>query len=822
MKCFKLCGVDSLSSGKFINFSRVSIVLALVFIVVVGVAAKANATPLTLPNPATMEAGALYTWGLGLHGRTGHGDTVDRNAPERLGEASNWVQVAAGNGHVLALNSSGEIWTWGLNSAGQLGHGEGFGGYETTPRRMGTASNWVQVAAQGINSAALNANGEIFAWGSNNEANLAQGNVGGAFDLDAPARIGTENNWVQIDIAEFGGLALNSSGEIFTWGCNSQGASGQGYPLASTNHITTPRRLGTASNWTYARMHTRQGLAINSAGELWTWGHGANGRLGLGDTTSRNVPTRVGTASNWVHAAAFNGHTMAINSAGELWTWGANTAGQLGLDDTAQRNTPARVGTASNWQNVSLGTIGGVGHSFAVNRLNHLYSWGNNASGQLGLGDFTNRYTPTRLIMPGVEHMQWYSLATGQAFSAAIGNELPPTPLIKTLQAAQGISFPAEIDFDFNFVPTVISLNDTALGEVGAIPSRNPSNYPALNIATQTIEFRAPHSPTNIAGSIQTLTSTIDIANEVFAPLEFPGGGIFVWNVYEVPNSSGLNNPPNVTMTYDTARFQVRVHITSLGAIEMVEVLPMQYYEGVWSYVLPKRDSLDFVNTYRVVIEQGLQVTKTVTGQFANLSQPFYFELTLAASTLHPIPETITVPVVSNTAPHDPVSPARTVTITNGQANFYLLHGQRLAIPNLPGGTTFTITELANPEYAPQVNVVVGGNIVANLSADRGYLLSTGDPRFIAQTNRNATDFTNDHRFIPPTGLVIANIPYALLVAASLLLVLLLAKRNRKRIETIPLVHQRATICEKSTLREIMWSNCEIVPFLRQMRYNVD
>ncbi|HAM71053.1 MAG TPA: hypothetical protein DCM86_05360, partial [Verrucomicrobiales bacterium] len=53
--------------------------------------------------------------------------------------------VAAGTAHTVALRGDGSLWAWGDNSSGQLGDGT----YESksVPTRIGTDSDWCQVAA---------------------------------------------------------------------------------------------------------------------------------------------------------------------------------------------------------------------------------------------------------------------------------------------------------------------------------------------------------------------------------------------------------------------------------------------------------------------------------------------------------------------------------------------------------------------------------------------------------------------------------------------------------------------------------------------------
>jgi len=331
--------------------------------------------------------GELWAWGNNGSGRLGLGDTVNRNIPTRVGSQSNWVMVSASYNYTMAINSLGELWAWGGNGNRQLGLGDTNNRY--VPVRVGAATNWSMISTGDYHVMAINTLGELWTWGSNDVGQLGFGDT---TSRSVPVRLGTATNWAMVSVGFRHTMAINALGELWAWGQNISGQLGIG---SSNNNRHTPVRVGTATNWRTVSAGFSYTTAINTLGELWSWGWNRDGQLGLGHANNRNAPTRVGTATNWLHVSSGVTHVMAINALGELWSWGSNHSGRLGLGHTSNRNVPTRVGGAIGWSYVSAGS-----HTAKTNTSGELWVSGPNNHGQLGDGTLTNRHSPVRISEP--------------------------------------------------------------------------------------------------------------------------------------------------------------------------------------------------------------------------------------------------------------------------------------------------------------------------------------------------------------------------------------------------------------------------------------
>jgi alpha-tubulin suppressor-like RCC1 family protein len=152
-------------------------------------------------------------------------------------------------------------------------------------------------------------------------------------------------------------------------------------------------------------------LALKADGTVWVWGHGLDGELGDGTTTSfrtraARVPALTGITA--ISAGAYHNLALQTNGAatGTLWAWGYNGFGQLGDGTTTTGLVPMAVlsGVTS--------AAAGMNYTLAIRSDGTVVGMGQNPHGQLGDGTQTDRLTPQaafpvtdlRRLAPGGDH----------------------------------------------------------------------------------------------------------------------------------------------------------------------------------------------------------------------------------------------------------------------------------------------------------------------------------------------------------------------------------------------------------------------------------
>jgi len=175
--------------------------------------------------------------------------------------------------------------------------------------------------------------------------------------------------------------ALRTDGTLWAWGSNRFGALGNG---TSTRTATPTEVAGGGTDWATVSAGGMTVAATKTDGTLWAWGHGSDGKLGIGnpDITGATTPRRVGTDADWLTVSVGASHMLAIKTDGTLWSWGANFYGQLGDGSRTSRSTPVQVGSARNWATVNAGPW----ESFGIKTDGTMWAWGDNTSRDLGSG----------------------------------------------------------------------------------------------------------------------------------------------------------------------------------------------------------------------------------------------------------------------------------------------------------------------------------------------------------------------------------------------------------------------------------------------------
>lgn len=188
---------------------------------------------------------------------------------------------------------------------------------------------------------------------------------------------------------------LMHDGSVYTCGSNSCGQ------LGHDKAGTSPEVVGALDTQKIAMVSCGRGhsMAVNEQGHLFAWGAGDGGQLGLGTTeTTVRIPRLVKRLCDHRISQVMcgNQHCIALSRDGQLFTWGQNTSGQLGLG----KGEPSKLfpHPLKSLAGIPLAQImAGGDHSFALSLSGAVFGWGKNRAGQLGLNDKQDRAVPCHI-----------------------------------------------------------------------------------------------------------------------------------------------------------------------------------------------------------------------------------------------------------------------------------------------------------------------------------------------------------------------------------------------------------------------------------------
>jgi alpha-tubulin suppressor-like RCC1 family protein len=262
------------------------------------------------------------------------------------------------------------------------------------------------VAAGDQHSLALQANGDVLAWGRGTEGQLGDGTATNSNDP-----VSVLSGAAGIFAGQRHSLAAMADGTVRGWGLNG-GRLGDG----TTTSRLAPVQASGLTNIVAVAAGFDHSLALKSDGTVWAFGTNTTGQLGDGTTTTRTSAVPVVGLSGVTSIAAGDGFSLAVQGdgagSGLVWAWGTNAAGQLGDGSTLTRTIPVRVIGLTDVAQVA------AGQDFAVARLadGTVKVWGSNAYAQLG--DFSGGFSAKPVALPGLTDVS--AIATGLRHALAI------------------------------------------------------------------------------------------------------------------------------------------------------------------------------------------------------------------------------------------------------------------------------------------------------------------------------------------------------------------------------------------------------------------
>ena len=390
--------------------------------------------------------GTVYTSGYNGYGNLGDNTTNTRYSFGKVIESyteegepvylTDVKEIEAGNEYAIAIKNDGTSMVWGYNGYGQFANGNKANSLIATKLNYSkdgeVIDEIIDVAGASDTITVVRSDGKVWTIGRNN-----YGQMGDSSILDKTEFTCISNSRIRFEEVPIRIKGINKTKDIktnmiagFNLLYNSVDSTNFQYSVKNTAIATIDESTGTLTSVkkgktqvtvtdtiseekatvdvyvlgdediTFPQIESNNysTVTLKANGQIWSYGYNGYGQLGTGDRSNKILPTYTGI-DNIVQIALGNLHTVAVDADGHVWTWGYNGYGQLGDGTTntsytkVQVKSPDGEGVLENIVQVAAGDH----YSLALDKDGHVYAWGYNGYGNLGLGDSGVRRLPVQV-----------------------------------------------------------------------------------------------------------------------------------------------------------------------------------------------------------------------------------------------------------------------------------------------------------------------------------------------------------------------------------------------------------------------------------------
>lgn len=307
-----------------------------------------------------------------------------------------------------------------------------------------------------------------------------------------------------------------------------------------------------------------------------------------------------------------------------------------------------------------------------------------------------------------------------------------------------------------NVVKTVDLLSDAEFTEAGVYLYKVVENATTSNFTDTGL----------VSGDQIMYYSQAEYNMYVYVANKADGSGVYIENVIvekvKDDNGTELETPEKIDPTEpgnedegNAFRFKNIFNVKGGSAVTPTKPDPEEIYPE--NPTLPEIEDPDYGS--------ALRISEKTVGLYAELNKEFSFSLTITKAPTDLGDGTYTAMLVKG----DRTRAMTPVTLTAGQAmNFTLANGDKLVVnkDEMVVGTKFAVVEAGEENYTASASVASNG-MVHTVNGTIGNGVQVSETVIGALNNHAEVTNTFDDTSIPPTGIVMNNLPAILLIALA-------------------------------------------------------
>ncbi len=386
-----------------------------------------NVAPASNHTCAIDEDGKLWCWG---KDKLGNSTVEDSSRPYPTQDNYSWVDIQANKSGVCGLTSDKELLCMGNQYDPDMNQNTGVLGFGETievsliPRAIsvpGGGKGWKKFSLGRLVACAIDESDKLYCWGFNLFYSVGNGNVFENYVQYTPAEIGDPDiDWTNVATGILSTCATTADDKVYCWGTGKIDEVTRYINLGTLLNYDAPISAPTpllspvpATDWNIFRPGTEGGCSITTEGRLYCWGlnllGGQPGSFPYYGSSSLLPPTLLQHPymKKWKDIEVTEDGTYALDNDGDMWWAGIGYQRIDGLGLKYPVNSeykfplwgnlyPIKNTTGTRWEKSarpevletsnSISKVKNYYHSCAIDTDGRLFCWGNNNSGELGIG----------------------------------------------------------------------------------------------------------------------------------------------------------------------------------------------------------------------------------------------------------------------------------------------------------------------------------------------------------------------------------------------------------------------------------------------------
>ncbi|XP_017525240.1 regulator of chromosome condensation isoform X1 [Manis javanica] len=314
---------------------------------------------------------------------------------------------------------------------------------------------------------------------------LGQGDVGqlglgeNVMERKKPALVPIPEDIVQAEAGGMHTVCLSKSGQVYSFGCNDEGALGRDTSVDGSEMV--PGKVELQEKVIQVSAGDSHTAALTEDGRVFLWGsfRDNNGVIGLLEPMKKSmVPVQVQLSMPVVKVASGNDHLVMLTAGGDLYTLGCGEQGQLGRVPELFANRGGRQGLERLLvpRCVMLKSRGSRGHvrfqdafcgayfTFAVSCEGHVYGFGLSNYHQLGTPGTESCFIPQNLTSFKNSTKSWVGFSGGQHHTVCMDSEGKAYSLGRAEYGRLGLGEGAEEKSTPTPIPRLPTVSSVACG----------------------------------------------------------------------------------------------------------------------------------------------------------------------------------------------------------------------------------------------------------------------------------------------------------------------------------------------------------------------